>query len=62
LAQLRAGKTFRLEVVDVETAVEARRAEAQALAGPIATEPVVRREFPSEFLLSRNLIDGAVAS
>jgi hypothetical protein len=28
---------------------------------PLKTEPVVRREFPSEFLLSRNLIDGAVA-
>ncbi len=61
LAQLRAGKAFRFEIVDVETAVEARRAEARALAAPLGIEPVVRTEFPSEFLLARNLIDGAVA-
>lgn len=61
LAQVRAGKTFRFEIVDVTAAVAARRAEAEALAVPLKTEPVVRREFPSEFLLSRNLIDGAVA-
>ena len=61
LSQVRAGAKFRFEIVDVETAVAARRAEAAALAGPIRAEPVVRREFSSEFLLARNLIDGAVA-
>lgn len=61
LSQVRAGAKFRFEIVDVENAVAARRAEAAALASPPRAEPVVRREFPSEFLLARNLIDGAVA-
>ncbi len=41
-------------------AVAARRAEAEALAGPIALDPLVRTDFPSEFLLGRNLVGGVV--
>lgn len=61
LAQLRPDQPFRFETVSVAEAVAARRAEAEALAAPLQTEPVVRREFPSEFLLGLNLIDGATA-
>lgn len=59
LAQLRPNQPFHFATVSVEDAVAVRRAEAAALAEPIATEPVIRREFPSEFLLGVNLIDGA---
>lgn len=59
LAQLRPGDSFRFEAVSIEEAVEARRIEALALAAPIALAPLVRTEFPSEFLLGLNLIDGA---
>lgn len=61
LAQLRPNQPFRFEIVSVAEAVAARHAEAEALAAPLQTEPVVRREFPSEFLLGLNLIDGATA-
>jgi hypothetical protein len=44
----------------VARAVAARRAEAEALAGPIALDPLVRTDFPSEFLLGRNLVGGVV--
>lgn len=61
LSQLRPNQEFRFETVTVEEAVAARQAEAAALAAPLETEAVIRREFPSEFLLSINLIDGATA-
>lgn len=61
LAQTRAGTEFRFEIVSVEAAVAARRAEAAALASGIAVEPLVRTSLTSEFLLGLNLIDGVVA-
>ncbi|MCX7355058.1 MAG: biotin-dependent carboxyltransferase family protein [Alphaproteobacteria bacterium] len=61
LAQLRPNQAFRFKTVSVDDAVAARRADAEALAAPMETEPVIRREFPSEFLLSVNLIGGATA-
>lgn len=61
LAQARAGTSFRFEIVSVEQAVTARRAEAEALARGIVIEPLVRTQFSSEFLLGLNLIDGVVA-
>lgn len=61
LAQLRPNQAFRFETVSVTDAVAARQADADALAAPMEAEPVIRREFPSEFLLSVNLIGGATA-
>ena len=61
LAQLRPGARFRFRAVSREDAVAARRAEAVALAGPIRLEPLIRTDFPSEFLLERNLISGVTA-
>ena len=60
LAQAQGGTRLRVRAVSVAEAVEARRAEAAALAPPVALEPVVRTAFSSEFLLGRNLIDGVV--
>ncbi|MFE1603238.1 biotin-dependent carboxyltransferase family protein [Methylobacterium sp. ID0610] len=60
LAQAQAGTRLRFAAVSVAQAVAARRAEAEALAPPIALEPLIRRDFPSEFLLGRNLIGGVV--
>ena len=62
LAQTRAGAEFRFEIVSVEQAVAARRAEAAALASGIVVEPLVRTNLSSEFLLGLNLIDGVVAA
>jgi biotin-dependent carboxylase-like uncharacterized protein len=62
LAQTRAGAEFRFEIVSVEQAVAARRAEAAALAGGIVVEPLLRTNLTSEFLLGLNLIDGVVAA
>jgi biotin-dependent carboxylase-like uncharacterized protein len=61
LAQLRPGARFRFAAVPVEEAVAARRAEAAALAAPIALRPLLRSHFPSEFLLGLNLVDGVTA-
>ena len=61
LAQLRPGTQISFVAVTIEAAVAARRAEAQALARPILREPLVRTEFPSEFLLGVNLVDGVTA-
>lgn len=61
LAQTRAGAEFRFEIVSVEQAVAARRAEAAALASGIVVEPLLRTNLSSEFLLGLNLIDGVVA-
>jgi biotin-dependent carboxylase-like uncharacterized protein len=61
LAQLRPGARFRFAAVSVGEAVAARRAEAAALAEPIALRPLLRTDFPSEFLLGLNLVGGATA-
>lgn len=58
LAQLRPGDCFRFESVSIDQAVAAVRAEAASLTPPIALRPLVRTQFPSEFLLGLNLIDG----
>jgi len=50
--------TFRI----AKAAVEARRAQAQLLEGPIGVEPLIRSEFSSEFLLGLNLVDGVVGT
>ncbi len=60
LAQAQPGTRLRFEVVSIEAAVAARRAEAAALTHPIRREPQVRTHFSAEFLLERNLIDGVV--
>jgi len=62
LAQLRAGAQLRFEAVAVADAVDARRRDAQALARPIALTPLRRTEFPSEYLLGLNLVDGVISS
>jgi 5-oxoprolinase (ATP-hydrolysing) subunit C len=62
LAQTRTGVEFRFEIVSVEQAVAARRAEAAALASGIVVQPLVRTNLTSEFLLGLNLIDGVVAA
>jgi biotin-dependent carboxylase-like uncharacterized protein len=61
LAQLRPGAKFRFRAVSVEEAVAARRAEVAALAAPLAREPLVRADLPSEFLLGLNLVGGVTA-
>lgn len=60
LAQAQAGTALRFAAVDLAQAVAARRAERDALVPDIRREPVLRTEFPSEFLLGTNLIDGVV--
>ena len=62
LAQTRGGTPFRFEIVSVEEAVAARRAEAASLAQGIVVEPLLRSEFSPEFLLGLNLVDGFVAA
>ncbi len=61
LAQTRGGTPFRFEIVSVEEAVAARRAEAASLAEGVVVEALLRSEFSPEFLLGLNLIDGVVA-
>lgn len=60
LAQARAGDSVRFAAVSVAVAVAARRNAHAALIGPIARQPLVRTDFTSEFLLSRNLVGGVV--
>jgi biotin-dependent carboxylase-like uncharacterized protein len=60
LAQAQAGTQLRFAAVDLAQAVAARRAEREALGPAIRRQPVLRTEFPSEFLLGTNLIDGVV--
>ena len=54
IAQLRPGARISFASVAIEEAVAARRAAARALARAIPREPLVRTEFPSEFLLGLN--------
>ncbi|GJD36868.1 biotin-dependent carboxyltransferase family protein [Methylobacterium aerolatum] len=58
LAQVQGGTTIRFAAVTVAEAVAARRAEAEALKPDIPREPVLRTEFPAEFLLGLNLVSG----
>ena len=60
LAQAQAGTRLRFVAVTHAEAVAARRAEGVALAAPVPLEPLIRTDFPSEFLLGTNLIDGVV--
>ncbi|KMO33286.1 urea amidolyase [Methylobacterium tarhaniae] len=60
LAQAQGGTRIRFRAVGRAEALAARRAEAQALAGPVAMEPLIRTDFSAEFLLGRNLIGGVV--
>jgi 5-oxoprolinase (ATP-hydrolysing) subunit C len=62
LAQLRPGTQVRFQAVPLAEAVEARRAQARLLKGAIGLEPLIRTQFPSEFLLSLNLVDGVVGT
>jgi 5-oxoprolinase (ATP-hydrolysing) subunit C len=58
LAQLRPGVRVSFQAVDIDTAVNLRRAETAALATPIAREPLIRTDLSSEFLLATNLVGG----
>jgi 5-oxoprolinase (ATP-hydrolysing) subunit C len=58
LAQLRPGTEISFAAVSVAEAVAARRGEAALLRKPPALKPLVRTDFPSEFLLGLNLVDG----
>jgi biotin-dependent carboxylase-like uncharacterized protein len=58
LAQLRPGACIRFAAVSRQQALTARKADAQALAGPIERRPLRRTHFSPEFLLGVNLIDG----
>ncbi|QGY02529.1 biotin-dependent carboxyltransferase family protein [Methylobacterium mesophilicum SR1.6/6] len=58
LAQVRGGTHLRFRSVTVAEAVDARRAERDALREPVAREPVVRTDFASDFLLGLNLVGG----
>jgi allophanate hydrolase subunit 2 len=49
LAQRRPGTQLRFQTVSLAEAVEARRAQARLLEGPIGLEPLVRTEFSSNF-------------
>lgn len=60
LAQARAGDVVRFAAMSVAEAVAARRLAQEALTGCIIRHPLVRRDFSSEFLLSRNLVGGVV--
>ena len=60
LAQAQPGTRLRFAPVSVAEAVAARRAERAALEAPVPLDPLVRTDFPSEFLLGTNLIDGVV--
>jgi 5-oxoprolinase (ATP-hydrolysing) subunit C len=62
LAQLRPGTQLRFAVVSLADAIEARRAQARLFESPIGLAPLVRTEFPSEFLLGLNLVDGVVGT
>jgi 5-oxoprolinase (ATP-hydrolysing) subunit C len=61
MAQLRPGAKLRFTSVSIAEAVAARRARAAALAAKVALEPIVRRNFSSEFLLQVNLVGGVTA-
>ena len=61
LAQLRPGAQLRFAAVSIAQAVAARRAEAAALARPIAIVPQRRSDLSSELLLDLNLVSGVTS-
>ncbi|WP_342163831.1 biotin-dependent carboxyltransferase family protein [Methylobacterium sp. SD21] len=58
LAQAQGGTRIAFAAVSVPEAVAARRAEAEALRHEIPREPLLRTDFPAEFLLGLNLVGG----
>ena len=58
LAQAQGGTTLSFEAVTIAEAVAARRAEADVLRAAVPSEPVIRTDFPSDFLLGLNLVSG----
>ncbi|MGC5780177.1 biotin-dependent carboxyltransferase family protein [Methylobacterium sp. NFXW15] len=58
LAQAQGGTRIAFQGVSIAEAVAARRAEADALRGDVPREPVLRTDFPAEFLLGLNLVGG----
>jgi allophanate hydrolase subunit 2 len=60
LAQMRPGARFRFAAVTIPHAIEARRAQHEALRRQFVFRPVIRTKFSSEFLLGQDLI-GSVA-
>jgi allophanate hydrolase subunit 2 len=58
LAQVQGGGRIAFAAVSVAEAVAARRTEAEALRGEIPREPLLRTDFPAEFLLGLNLVGG----
>ena len=58
LAQARPGSKIRFRSVTHDESVQARAREADILARGFITEPLIRTQFTSEFLLGLNLIDG----
>ena len=62
LAQLRPGTHISFSAVTIEEAVAALRAQADNTGRPIRREPLIRKEFSSEFLLGMNLVGGVTAN
>jgi biotin-dependent carboxylase-like uncharacterized protein len=58
LAQAQGGTAITFAAVSLAEAVAARRAEADALHDEVPREPVLRTDFPAEFLLGLNLVGG----
>jgi biotin-dependent carboxylase-like uncharacterized protein len=58
LAQAQGGTAITFAAVGIAEAVAARRADAEALRGEVPREPVLRTDFPAEFLLGLNLVGG----
>lgn len=59
-AQIRPGQPVRFQAVSMEAAVAVRRRIEETLARPVVRTPLIRTEFPSEYLLGLNLISGVV--
>ncbi len=62
LAQTRPGEAISFRRVDWAEAVAARRALAEKISAGVTFAPLAAAELSSEFLLSRNLIGGAVSA
>jgi biotin-dependent carboxylase-like uncharacterized protein len=62
LAQARPGQSIRFQVVAVEEAVAARRAERERLEAGMTIAPLIRTEFSPAFLLGQHLTDGIVTA
>ena len=58
LAQAQGGTRIAFSAISVAEAVTARRTEAEALHGEVPREPLLRKDFPAEFLLGLNLVGG----